>query len=196
MAASRGETAYPVDVAIVIRDGVPLAPLTTLELGGPARHFVDAADDDDDRRGAALGRRRAGCPCRSWAAVRTWSSPTPAATVWSSGSPRAGVRFETSGRRRHGDGGGRRAVGRAGRRGRRARPGGPRVPVRDPGPGRRDADPERRRLRAGGRRHDPLRAGARARELADVPSLHPRSAGSATATARSSASPIATWSWR
>ena len=29
----------------MIRDGVPLAPFTTLELGGPARHFVDAADD-------------------------------------------------------------------------------------------------------------------------------------------------------
>jgi UDP-N-acetylmuramate dehydrogenase len=27
------------------RDGVPLAPLTTLGLGGPARHFVAAADD-------------------------------------------------------------------------------------------------------------------------------------------------------
>jgi len=31
---------------MVIRDGVPLAPLTTLELGGPARHLVDATDDD------------------------------------------------------------------------------------------------------------------------------------------------------
>ena len=29
----------------MIRDGVPLAPFTTLELGGPARHFVDAADE-------------------------------------------------------------------------------------------------------------------------------------------------------
>jgi UDP-N-acetylmuramate dehydrogenase len=28
-----------------VRDGVPLAPLTTLELGGPARHLVEAADD-------------------------------------------------------------------------------------------------------------------------------------------------------
>jgi len=32
-------------VAIVIHDGVPLAPFTTLELGGPARHFVEAADE-------------------------------------------------------------------------------------------------------------------------------------------------------
>ena len=30
---------------MLIRDAVPLAPLTTLELGGPARHFVDADDD-------------------------------------------------------------------------------------------------------------------------------------------------------
>ena len=29
----------------MIRDGVALAPFTTLELGGPARHFVEAGDD-------------------------------------------------------------------------------------------------------------------------------------------------------
>lgn len=38
-------TAYPRGVAIEIRDDVPLAPLTTLELGGHARHFVDADDE-------------------------------------------------------------------------------------------------------------------------------------------------------
>ncbi|HLK89774.1 MAG TPA: UDP-N-acetylmuramate dehydrogenase [Polyangia bacterium] len=32
-------------MTLVIRDGVALAPLTTLELGGPARHFVEADDD-------------------------------------------------------------------------------------------------------------------------------------------------------
>ncbi len=48
-------------VTLAVRDDVPLAPLTTLELGGHARHFVEAADDDGDRRGAALGRRRAAC---------------------------------------------------------------------------------------------------------------------------------------
>jgi len=32
-------------VAIEIRDDVPLGPLTTLELGGRARHFVDAGDE-------------------------------------------------------------------------------------------------------------------------------------------------------
>ena len=31
---------------MVIRDGVLLAPFTTLELGGPARHFVEAGDDE------------------------------------------------------------------------------------------------------------------------------------------------------
>ena len=31
---------------MTVRDGVPLAPLTTLELGGDARHFVEAADED------------------------------------------------------------------------------------------------------------------------------------------------------
>ena len=30
---------------LAVRDAVPLAPLTTLELGGPARHFVEATDD-------------------------------------------------------------------------------------------------------------------------------------------------------
>ncbi|MES1210412.1 MAG: FAD-binding protein, partial [Pseudomonadota bacterium] len=29
----------------MIRDGVPLAPLTTLEVGGDARHFTEATDD-------------------------------------------------------------------------------------------------------------------------------------------------------
>ena len=43
--ARGAETAYSVGVTIVIRDGVPLAPFTTLELGGPARHFVEAADE-------------------------------------------------------------------------------------------------------------------------------------------------------
>jgi UDP-N-acetylmuramate dehydrogenase len=32
-------------VSLLVRDDVPLAPLTTLELGGHARHLVEAADD-------------------------------------------------------------------------------------------------------------------------------------------------------
>jgi UDP-N-acetylmuramate dehydrogenase len=35
-----------VTVQLRVDDGVPLAPLTTLELGGPARHLVEADDDD------------------------------------------------------------------------------------------------------------------------------------------------------
>ena len=34
-------------LSVSVRDDVPLAPLTTLELGGPARHLVEAATDDD-----------------------------------------------------------------------------------------------------------------------------------------------------
>lgn len=41
-AARRQDNRYP---AAVIQDRVPLAPLTTLELGGPARHFTEAADE-------------------------------------------------------------------------------------------------------------------------------------------------------
>jgi UDP-N-acetylmuramate dehydrogenase len=38
-------TAYPGGVALEFRDDVPLGPLTTLELGGHARHFVEPVDD-------------------------------------------------------------------------------------------------------------------------------------------------------
>jgi UDP-N-acetylmuramate dehydrogenase len=34
-------------VTLTVRDDVPLAPLTTLELGGPARHLVEAASEAD-----------------------------------------------------------------------------------------------------------------------------------------------------
>ncbi|HVZ89563.1 MAG TPA: UDP-N-acetylmuramate dehydrogenase [Polyangia bacterium] len=34
-------------MAPAIRDGVPLAPLTTLQLGGPARHLVEATQESD-----------------------------------------------------------------------------------------------------------------------------------------------------
>ena len=32
-------------MSLLVRDDVPLAPLTTLELGGPARHLVEASDE-------------------------------------------------------------------------------------------------------------------------------------------------------
>jgi UDP-N-acetylmuramate dehydrogenase len=40
-------SAYARLVALEIRDDVPLAPLTTLELGGPARHLALARTDDE-----------------------------------------------------------------------------------------------------------------------------------------------------
>lgn len=43
---------------IAVREGVPLAPLTTLGLGGPARHFVDCTSLDDLRDALAFARER------------------------------------------------------------------------------------------------------------------------------------------
>ena len=43
------------------------------------------------------GPTAASCRWRSWAAVRTWSSPTRDSTVWSSGSPRAAFGSTLSG---------------------------------------------------------------------------------------------------
>jgi UDP-N-acetylmuramate dehydrogenase len=48
-----------VTAALAVRDGVPLAPLTTLELGGPARHFIDATDDDTIAQALAWAGARA-----------------------------------------------------------------------------------------------------------------------------------------
>lgn len=42
-----------------IREHVPLAPLTTLKLGGPARYFVDGATADDARAALDFARARA-----------------------------------------------------------------------------------------------------------------------------------------
>jgi UDP-N-acetylmuramate dehydrogenase len=42
-----------------IAQDVPLAPLTTLELGGPARWFTEVADEDDLRRALAWADERA-----------------------------------------------------------------------------------------------------------------------------------------
>ena len=69
-------------------------------------------------------------------------------------------------------------------------PGRGRVPVGHPRLGRRDADPERRRLRAGGRRDDRLRARVRPRARGAVDEIPDADCGvHATARARSSATP-------
>jgi UDP-N-acetylmuramate dehydrogenase len=41
-----------------VAENVPLAPLTTLELGGPARFFVEAADEESLLEAVDFGRRR------------------------------------------------------------------------------------------------------------------------------------------
>jgi UDP-N-acetylmuramate dehydrogenase len=45
-------------VDLDIRSGVPLAPLTTLETGGPARYFIEAESDDVARAAAEWARSR------------------------------------------------------------------------------------------------------------------------------------------
>ena len=46
-------------MSLSVRDDVPLAPLTTLELGGRARHFVEATDDEATILAASLAWGRA-----------------------------------------------------------------------------------------------------------------------------------------
>ena len=73
---------------VVLPDlAVPLAPLTTLRLGGPARRLVDAGSRGRGGR-RPCARPRAGAGDR--AAGRTWSSPTRGGRAPSCGSPRAG----------------------------------------------------------------------------------------------------------
>jgi UDP-N-acetylmuramate dehydrogenase len=43
----------------MIRDSVPLAPYTTIGLGGPARHFCTCATADDVRAALEFARRHA-----------------------------------------------------------------------------------------------------------------------------------------
>ena len=123
-----------------------LAELTTLRLGGPAGRFVDAADE-----GAIVAAVRAADAAGEPLLVLAGGSNL---VVADAGFPGTVLRIASRGVRER-----RRAV-----RGRRGRAVGPvrralgggrprrrRVPLGHPGLGRRDADPERRRLRPGGR---------------------------------------------
>ncbi len=94
-----------------IQAGVPLAPLTTLGVGGPARHFVEASTEADVARSARLGRRsgprHAGAgrriePPRGRSRLR-WSGVAPA--------PCRGIEVEHARWPRRGRGRRRRAVG-------------------------------------------------------------------------------------
>ena len=121
-----------------------------------SRARASAEDVAAAHRWAARTRRRR-CSCS--AAAATSSSPTRASTAWccrsrcaaSSSAPTAGRHA----RRRAGAG---EPWDDVVARGRGARAGGRRVPVGHSRQRRRHADPERRRLRPGGRRHDRARA--------------------------------------
>ena len=146
----------------------PLSELTTLRLGGPAARMT-SADSEDELVDAVRGADAAGEPLlAAGGRLATSSSPTPASTARSCASRTRGVAALTtatgaSARRRRGrawDDLVARCVAR--------RPRGGRVPVGHPRLDRRDADPERRRLRAGGLRDLESRARARPRERRDL----------------------------
>src|SRR5206468_9789019 len=50
---------YASRVPLLIRDDVPLAPLTTLELGGRARHLVEASDEAEALQALGWAAQRA-----------------------------------------------------------------------------------------------------------------------------------------
>ena len=87
------------DARVTPREGVALAPLSTLGVGGPARFYVEARDETTVLAAARLGPRRASCRSGSWAAAPTWSSPTRASTVSSSEWPSGASPRGTPGRR-------------------------------------------------------------------------------------------------
>ena len=41
-----------------IRENIPLAPLTTFQVGGPARYFVEARDESEVKSAVALAAER------------------------------------------------------------------------------------------------------------------------------------------
>src|SRR5438105_5057107 len=45
--------------AMLIQENVPLAPLTTFQIGGPARYFVEATTADEVKEAVAFSRARA-----------------------------------------------------------------------------------------------------------------------------------------
>ena len=132
---------------------VPLAPLTTLGIGGPREAIRDASTVGELARRCREPRRSASAPDpRRWLEPRRRATRAATALVVQLAIP--GVTIRDDGDHAIVIGGRRRRVGRLRRRDGRGRARGRRVPVRNPGPRRRDADAERRRVRPGGRRHD------------------------------------------
>ncbi len=156
-------------------------------LNGRSRRSGSAAS----RRGWSRRAPRASSPswcapptsrCSCWPAARTSWSPTTASPARSCGCSRAGCARD-----------GARLEVQAGEPWdelvaalRRRRPAGLRVPVGHPRLDRRDADPERRRLRPGGRRDRRVGARARPRQRPDLRAAGGATAASATARASSS----------
>ena len=138
----------------IARD-VPLAPFTTFELGGPARVFVEATSEAELLEALSFARRE-----RLEVLILGGGSNLVVADRGFDGfvirMACRGVTARDEGARtllEVAAGEPWDAVRRA-RRARRAR--GRRVPLGHPRVGRRDADPERRRVRPGGRRDDRL----------------------------------------
>ena len=151
-----------------------LADLTTLRLGGPAGRLVEAADEAAIVAARARRRRGRRAAARSSPAAPTSWSPTRASPAPCSGSLSRGVREDGD----RADGRGRRAVGPVRRALRRPRAApGVECLAGHPRLGRRDADPERRRLRPGGRRDDRRRCGSTTARDGAVRELAPDDCG-------------------
>ena len=169
-----------------LQENVPLAPLTTIGIGGPARFFFRATSVDDMRAALALGARARAARLHPRRRQQSADLRRRLRRAWSSTSTCAASRWRAKTTAR--DGEGRRRASRGTLRGAcavRQRLGGHRVPVRDPRIDRRDADPERRRVRAGRQRDDRARRGARPHDAAAWSGSRTRSAASAIAPASS-----------
>ena len=93
-----------------IEDGVPLARMTTVGIGGPARAFARPRDARRARGGARLGGARSARRCGRSGSARTCSPPTKASTRSSSGSRASSRRSRCAGDRLVAGGGAANAV--------------------------------------------------------------------------------------
>ena len=148
------------DARIVPRESVALAPLTTMGVGGPARWYVEARDEAAVLAALAVAEAR-GLSLRVLGGGSNLVVSDAGVDALVLRVALRGLSARELGSGGRADRGGRRAMGRRGPLRRRAGLGRARVPERYPRPRRRDADPECRRLRPGGERHDRGRARAR-----------------------------------
>ena len=119
--ATASRTPVPDPMTLAIRDGLPLAPLTTLGVGGTARHYLSAEYAEARRRRRALGLRARSAPADPGRRQQPGggrrglprSGPAP-------GHPRHRDRRRAMASCGRADGRGGRALGRRGRPGRGA----------------------------------------------------------------------------